>query len=733
MGVVYRARDRTIGRIVALKVLRPELIDDRARLRFLREARAAGRVEHDHVVRVYATSEPSDQVLYLAMEYLGGPSLAGLLKSRDRGWLGPREAAGIMMEAALGVAAAHASGLVHRDVKPDNILIDPVTGRAKVGDFGLARLDASGPDLTREGVIAGTPGYLSPEQARGDPDVGPLADVYALGVTLYECLAGEPPFRGTPHRIIHQILEDDPRPPRIINEAIPRDLETVCLKAMAREPGLRYAGAAELAADLRRWLAGEPIQARRIGPGGKVWRLARRYPRVSALLAALVLTLAGGVAGIAWQWRRADANARRSLDASLRAEHSYRDARDAVDRFYTRMLVSKVLDKPGLEQTRAEVVHSMLDYYREFLRQRGDDAALRADAAKAGFRIGYLSQNQGDKRVALAPLAEARRLYEALVRERPHDVKVGHDFVACLGLIGHLLSELGRNEEALEANRASCDIQRKLINLEPEDPESRRRLGAALGNLANSYLRSGKFDLALSTYRLALEQQEIQIRLYPDKPDDRSYLAMTLHNMSFVLNSNSPERVLTLEKALAIRRGLASAASPRNPYFERNVARTLTSLGSFGAMNRGKYAEALAMFDEACGIMRRIVQDDPVRLTYRRELVEAIGVRMEALVKLGRPREALDSSKEGFALLADLARADPEDAIARSTLAGLQGTTAAAHEALGECDEALRVRKARLENLQKLVAANPDEPNRCEKLAAETEAIRRLSAALARQ
>ncbi len=383
MGVVYRARDRTIGRIVALKVLRPGPIDDRVRARFLREARAAGRVEHDHLVRVYATSEPSDPVLYLAMEYLGGPSLAGLLRGRARGWLEPREAARIVSQAAEGLAAAHASGLVHRDVKPDNILIDPATGRAKVGDFGLARLDALGPELTREGVVAGTPAYLGPEQARGDPSVGPPADVYALGVTLYECLAGETPFRGTPHRIIRQILEDDPRPPRTINDAVPRDLETVCLKAMAKEPGLRYQGAAEFAADLRRWLAGEPILARRIGPVGRLWRLARRYPRVAALLSALVLALIGGVAGITWQWRRAEANARRYLDASLRAEQNYRETRGAVDRFYTRMVVDKTLEKPGLEQVRAEVVRSLLDYYREFLRRRGDDPLLLADAAEA--------------------------------------------------------------------------------------------------------------------------------------------------------------------------------------------------------------------------------------------------------------------------------------------------------------------------------------------------------------
>ena len=501
---------------------------------------------------------------------------------------------------------------------------------------------------------------------------------------------------------------------------------------MAREPGLRYQGAADFAADLRRWLAGEPIQARRIGPVGKLWRLGRRHPRVAALLASLVLALTGGVAGITWQWRRADANARHYLDASLRAERNYRAARDAVDRFYTRMVVDRTLDKPGLEQTRAEVVRSMLDYYREFLRQRGDDTALRADAAEASFRVGYMSQSLGDRRDAIAALAQARGLYEAHARERPRDLKVARDLAACLSLIGHLLSELGRDGEALDANRADCDIQRKLVDLDPENPGSRRNLGAALGNLANSYLRSGKYDLALATYRLALEQQEIQVRLHPDEPDDRSFLAMTLHNMALVFNENSPEKVASLERALAIRRGLVAAANPRNPYFERNVARTLTSLGAFVRMNKSKHREAISMYDEACGILRRIVHDDPVRLTYRRELVEAIGGRAWALFELGRPSEALDASKEAFALLAELAKADPADTMARSNLALLQKLTAAAHEALGQLGEALRVRKARLENLRSLISAHPDRQDLRESLVAETEAIRRLSTELAR-
>ncbi len=155
---------------------------------------------------------------------------------------------------------------MHRDIKPDNIMIDPATGRAKLMDFGLARDEASDESLTREDVLAGTPTHMSPEQARGLPLDG-RSDVYSLGVTLYECLTGEVPFRGTPHMVLQQVCDDEPRPPRRLNDRIPRNLETVCLKAMAKEPSRRYATARDLADDLRRWLNGEPIRARPPGPG----------------------------------------------------------------------------------------------------------------------------------------------------------------------------------------------------------------------------------------------------------------------------------------------------------------------------------------------------------------------------------------------------------------------------------------------------------------------------------
>src|SRR5581483_6581584 len=220
---------------------------------------AAAALDHPHVVPVHAVANPADGPPYLVMPYVAGPTLRQRIAAEKR--LAPREAARLVAEVADGLAAAHALGQVHRDVKPANVLLDEATGRARLTDFGLVRLAERG-GTTLEGVLAGTPEYMSPEQVGAPDRLDARSDVYALGVTLYEALTGEVPFRGAAHMVLQQVLHDDPPSPRRLNDAVPRDLETVCLKALAKEPARRYAGAADFRDDLRRFLGGQPVRAR---------------------------------------------------------------------------------------------------------------------------------------------------------------------------------------------------------------------------------------------------------------------------------------------------------------------------------------------------------------------------------------------------------------------------------------------------------------------------------------
>jgi serine/threonine protein kinase len=262
-GSVWRARDTQLQRDVALKIPHAGLLDSSDYLeRIQREARAAAQLRHPGIVRLYEVATLAEMPV-LVSDFIEGVPLKDLIEIKR---LGFPEAAALVAEVAEALHYAHGRGLIHRDIKPGNIMMefarpeDATTtprsvGRPIVVDFGLALREEAEIVMTLEGQIIGTPAYMSPEQAAGQGHrVDRRSDVYSLGVVLYQLLCGELPFRGSKAMLVHQVLHEDPRPPRRVNDKIPRDLETICLKAMAKEPGRRYAMAGELAEDLRRFL-----------------------------------------------------------------------------------------------------------------------------------------------------------------------------------------------------------------------------------------------------------------------------------------------------------------------------------------------------------------------------------------------------------------------------------------------------------------------------------------------
>ena len=288
MGVVYKARQASLNRVVALKlILAGHLASDDDVRRFHHEAQAAAGLQHPRIVAIHEIGEHLGQH-YFSMDYVEGTSLAA--EVRD-GPLEPGRAAALVRTLAEAVHYAHQQGILHRDLKPSNVLLD-ADGRPRITDFGLAkRLDA-GRGHTLTGTVVGTPSYMSPEQASGGTrgPIGPLSDVYSLGAILYELLTGRPPFRAeTVLDTIMLVLDSEAPLPRKLDPAIPRDLQTICLKAMAKRPARRYASAQELADDLGRYLDGEPIVARPLGLVGHVLRWARRHPALAVTAAALAL------------------------------------------------------------------------------------------------------------------------------------------------------------------------------------------------------------------------------------------------------------------------------------------------------------------------------------------------------------------------------------------------------------------------------------------------------------
>jgi tetratricopeptide (TPR) repeat protein len=406
MGVVFLATQLWLRRPVALKMPPAELGADDWR-RFRTEAEAAARLHHPHVVQVYETGEHQGRP-FMVMELLGGGSLAQKLAQAP---LAPRAAAELLEVLARAVQHAHERGVVHRDLKPANVLLAE-DGTPKVTDFGLARRLDLGSAHTLTGAVLGTPSYMAPEQAAGRArEAGPPADVYALGAILYECLTGRPPFRGaTLGETTLQVLHQEPVPPRKFQPSVPRDLETICLKCLRKEPPKRYASAGDLADDLRRQLDGRSVAARPASRAEQAWRWARRNPRDAALglVVLLTLLLAGGV----WFWHRQgqEAHDRQALEALSQAVTLHEQARKGGDpdkwakarelTLRAQVLLEEGTGQPGL----AEGPRSLL---RQLDEQEGDDRQL---AQLEQIRLGRAHAGRREWDRAAACYAQARKL-----------------------------------------------------------------------------------------------------------------------------------------------------------------------------------------------------------------------------------------------------------------------------------------------------------------------------------
>jgi hypothetical protein len=353
MGVVYKARHLALKRTVALKMLAAGHPHPGQRARFRAEAEAVARLQHPNIVQIHEVGE-ADGRPFIALEYLAGGSLDKRLAGQP---LPPRDAAGLVAALAGAIHLAHSRNLVHRDLKPGNVLLageaDTPVGQCqpKVTDFGLVRqLDADS-GQTSDGVVVGTPSYMAPEQAEGRAGAaGPAADVYALGAILYECLTGRPPFKGaTQLETLEEVRSREPAAPSSLNRRVPRDLETICLKCLRKEPERRYSSARELADDLGRFVRGEPVAARPVGRLERVAKWVHRNPTVAGLSAVAALAVvAGTVASVLFgveASRKADALEKQSIElqAQTRAAQEYARREEESKKDVTRAMLSGLL------------------------------------------------------------------------------------------------------------------------------------------------------------------------------------------------------------------------------------------------------------------------------------------------------------------------------------------------------------------------------------------------------
>ena len=690
-GFVYRARDPKLNREVALKLPRSNrFLTPEESERFLRESRHAAQLDHPGIVRVFDTGRHNG-IPYIVSEFIAGQPLSHWLADRE---LGFRQSAEVMIEIADAVAHAHQRGVIHRDLKPSNIMIslDGDRCQPRVMDFGLARHNQSDITVTIDGQTIGTPAYMSPEQARGDlAAVGPQSDVYSLGIILFQLICGEVPFRGNVQMLIQQVIHDDPPSPTRFRNRIPRDIETICMKAINREPEGRYAGVKELGDDLSRWLDGKPIQARPIGSFGKLWRWSCRRPAVATLLCALTIAILSGLAGVTWQWREAEA-ARAASEADLS------DALESVDRVLGHLGSDTLADIPQAKQLRAEVLNDALVFFERFRQRNPDDPRVAMQVANAHYQVARIQD-------ALGKNAEAGKAYEAAtqgyeqIKGRAPDREQWLESAAMAhsGFANFLLRQSQREQARQQQER--CLALRKLLHEEnPKSGKHASRYATARADLARTLPESKDVETAydwaitkletlvgerdgigyqrdlarvLNNYAIHLanvgkngkaeqcREQAIGLleKVVADDPNDESKLSIYANCCLQLVKTLREESRLDAareyqQKAVSAYQRLTEDY-PATPRHRERFATVLREVGSLAAVQNRRDDE-LEAHDLAVRQRQTLVALFPNNRDYQWSLVEDLGALAESLIQTGQKSEAELRLREKLEILREI-------------------------------------------------------------------------------
>jgi tetratricopeptide (TPR) repeat protein len=734
-GVIYLARQQRTNRPVAVKMLlqaactQPELV-----ARFLFEGEIIAGLKHPNIVQLHEIGTHAGRP-FLVLEYVEGGSLRDQVQGQP---LPPRQAAALLETLARAVHAAHLRGVVHRDLKPANILRDR-DGTPKVTDFGIAKhLEGDG-GWTQTGLLVGTPSYMAPEQAtQAAGRLGPAADVWALGVILYELLTGRLPFTGdTQTAVLLQVREAEPRPPRSWQPQAPRDLEVVCLRCLRKDPAQRFASAEALAEELRRFLAGEPIRSRPVGPVERAFLWARRHPAVALLSACLagVTVLAFGL--VTWQWRVA-------LDQKQQAEHHRREAeanlamaRQAVDDYCLKVSADQRL--LGNRPLRQELLRTAVPFYEQFLQRRSDDPAVRAELGRASLRLAEVTEQIGDVQQALTRAEQAVDFFAALARDYPGEPDYQRELATSHRGCGTLYGVVGRTADAETAYRQALAIfqqvaesrssdpaaedevattyqnlawlrartgkaagaeeafgealrlRRSLVRRDPENAEyQRRKIAGNLTTLGLLYRDLGRAGDAVKVYQEAAAILRRLVKGHPDESADQDALARCLNNLGityFDLNRMA-EAERDYREALAIQRRVVER-QPEVLAYQSMLGKVLDNLGN-ACKRLNKLQDAGQAYREAEAVFRRLADQNPLVLEYAVDLAGNLGNQGDLLLRAERWREALSRHDAVIARLQDVLKKEPGHTVARDFLTNTYKSRAEALGGLRRYAEALR-------------------------------------------
>ncbi len=554
MGIVYRAKQRSVNRLVALKVIRPDrlasmsLSNQRKTIdRFRLEAEAAARINHDNLVTVYEVG-CDEGMHYFSMRFVEGSSIADAIRVNPAE---NRAAAEWMEPICRAVEAVHRQGILHRDLKPQNILLESSTGRSLLADFGLAKLADDETAMTQTGDAVGTPAYMSPEQFEDASRIGAAADIYGLGATLYCILSGRPPFQASSAiQTMKQVLETDAIPLRRLNPAVDRDLETICMKCLDKSPTRRYESSAALADELKRYLEGRPILARPVGLPERAARWCRRNPLVASLIGVSFAAVLFGVVALGVSNVRTEA-------ARKRSEESFHEAKSAVNDLFTLVSEERLLNEPGLQTVRRDLLERARGYYERFLERCSNDPALQTELAATKYRMGSIEEALGEPQKALDWFIKARDWQKAHAAAKPDSTEAARSLSNTLNAMGRVAAQRDKFDEATENFTAAEKLRERLIEKtsKANDKFDLLRLHAnSRMNLGLVARRRGNLDLAHTLY---LEAQDQRRKALPTNPQDRAMrrdLAKGFYNLANLAIDQNDEAALRENIDEAIKR-----------------------------------------------------------------------------------------------------------------------------------------------------------------------------------
>ncbi len=609
MGVVYLARKVALNRLCALKmVLAGAHAGPIALARFRAEAEAIARLTHPDIVQIYHIGE-TEGLPFLELEYLSGGSLDQMLDGSPRV---SKIAAGLVEIMARAIAEAHRRGIVHRDLKPANVLLD-ANGRPKVADFGLAKILGSDGGLTKTSAVLGSPSYMAPEQAEGNAElIGPTTDVYALGAILYELLTGRPPFRAaTALETLAQVKDADPVPLTRLQPGLPRDVETICMKCLEKSPGRRYATALDLAEDLRRFLAGEPILAHQPPFWERAWKRARRRPALAAALtfsaAAVVLLLVGTL--------YFNTQLHDSVRKAQAAEQAALEQRNlSLKTLYE--LVFGLQEKYGNSPATRQIRQGLLDTAIAGL----DQIARSTEAAPPDIGRAVANQKLGDIFRQIGRSEDARRQYDAsrelaikLEAASPRDLAIAECLSRTYAGLGELSLQADRNEEAVKHLSQVVALAERCAEINPDHAQAR-------GNLLEAYFRLGR----AYGFNRELDRADVWFR--------------KMHDLAEQWASLEPDNILARDLLATSFRKLAD----------------IRKLAGDDVAAQADYARAIALG-------QKLLLAEPTNLDVKVHLALALDDQAMTLSRLGRLEEAGPLSRQAEQLFTELVQIDPDD------------------------------------------------------------------------